>query len=428
MGFKSSYRSNIIVESPEALFYDLRNRRVEGLLAHQADVLRVYMDNIKNKNVALELPTGSGKTLIGLLIAEYRRRVFKERVVFLCPTKQLVNQVVEEANIKYGIKAIALIGSQANFKSKDKAEYSNSEAIAVTTYSSLFNTNPFFYNPDFIILDDAHSAENYIVKHWSLTISRFDNNNIYMQLLEIFKGSMPYEQYERMKTNSPTPSDKEWVEKIPTPFFASNHASVVSFLDESTKGIKSLEYNWSVIRNHLSACHLYFNYNSILIRPIIPPTTLHLPFLNANQRLYMSATLGMGGELERITGQDNITRIKAPEGWDKHGVGRRLFFFPGTALSDSDTEKLISKLITITKRSLILVPDNISADSLRATFTENLDDKEIYNASDLEQSKADFVNSSNAVAILANRYDGINLVGDECRLQIMYGLPSRIPN
>ncbi|MFB7159529.1 DEAD/DEAH box helicase [Lysinibacillus sp. NPDC056232] len=423
MAFKSNYRTNNNVESPEALFYDLRNRKVEGLLAHQADVLRVYMDNVKNKNVALELPTGSGKTLIGLLIAEYRRRVYKERAIFLCPTKQLVNQVVEEANIKYGIKAIAFTGSQASFNPKNKAEYSNSEAVAVTTYSSLFNTNPFFYNPDFIVVDDAHAAENYIVKHWSLTISRFENENIYMQLLEMFKNSMPYEQYARMKTSSPTPSDKEWVEKIPTPYFVSNHTSIVSYLDESTKGIKSLEYNWSVIRNYLSACHLYFNYNSILIRPIIPPTTLHLPFSNANQRLYMSATLGMGGELERITGQNNITRIKAPEGWDKHGVGRRLFFFPGTTLSDLDTEKLVSKLATNSNRSLILVPDNTSAESIRTRFAESMD-TEIYCAVDIEQSKDNFVNSNNAVAILANRYDGINLVGDECRLQIMYGLPS----
>ena len=37
----------------------------------------------------------------------------------------------------------------------------------------------------------------------------------------------------------------------------------------------------------------------------------------------MSATLELGGELERITGQPEIHRIKAPEGWDRHGIGLR---------------------------------------------------------------------------------------------------------
>jgi replicative superfamily II helicase len=58
---------------------------------------------LKAQDVALQLPTGSGKTLVGLLLAEWRRRKFGERVVYLCPTRQLVNQVAEEASSKYGL-------------------------------------------------------------------------------------------------------------------------------------------------------------------------------------------------------------------------------------------------------------------------------------------------------------------------------------
>src|SRR5690242_17600160 len=62
-------------ETPEALFLDTRTRKVPGLLSHQADVLRKYAkDATKRSDVALQLPTGSGKTLVGLLIAEWRRR------------------------------------------------------------------------------------------------------------------------------------------------------------------------------------------------------------------------------------------------------------------------------------------------------------------------------------------------------------------
>ena len=424
MAFKSNYQNTSTIESPESLFYDLRNRKIEGLLSHQADVLRVYSkEAMKEKNVAMELPTGSGKTLIGLVTGEYRRRAFQERVVFLCPNKQLVHQVVEEARNKYGINTLAFTGSQASYDPRAKAEYNNSEAIAVTTYSSLFNVRPFFYNPNFIILDDAHAAENYIAKHWSLLISRKSHLSVYNQLLEIFQDVMPIEQYQRMRSDSPSPTDKVWVEKIPTPHLYNKQVQLIPYLDEAIIGIAELEHNWAVIREHLSGCQLYFNWNYILIRPIIPPTTTHTPFVSANQRLYMSATLGLGGELERITGQSDIHRIKAPEGWDKHGVGRRLFFFPGTSLSEQDSETLVTKLIQETPRTLFLVPDQQSAEKILSQITSETD-RATYQARDIEQSKNFFTSADKAVTILANRYDGINLAGDECRLEIMKGLPA----
>lgn len=175
MAFKKIRQKSISAETPEALFSDLKNlRKVTGLLSHQADIIREYCKEtvIHKSDIAIEGPTGIGKTLIALLIAEWRRRRFGERVVYLCPTRQLVNQVVEQSLNKYGIKANAFTGKQADYSPNIKAEYTNAETLAVTTYSGLFNTNSFFHNADLIILDDAHAAENYIAKYWSLLIER----------------------------------------------------------------------------------------------------------------------------------------------------------------------------------------------------------------------------------------------------------------
>lgn len=424
MAFKSTYRGKSSIESPEALFHDLRNRKVEGLLSHQADVLRVYTkEYMGSPDVAMELPTGSGKTLIGLLVGEYRRQTLNERVIYLCPTNQLVHQVAEEARNKYGIHTLAFTGPQKDYDPASKAAYSSGEAIAVTNYSSLFNTHPYFYNPNLIILDDAHAAENYIAKHWSLNISRHSHEHIYKQLLEIIKQYMAAEQYQRMHADSPSPSDKAWVEKLPTPKFAEAHKLIIPFLDEATYEKPELENNWSVLREHLTACHLYVSWGSILVRPVIPPTNTHNAFASANQRLFMSATLGLGGELERITGRKSIKRIKAPEGWDKHGVGRRLFFFPGVVLREKDSEDLLFRLVNEVPRALVLVPDQQSADIFVSELTTRTK-KTPFQARDIEQSKTKFTSVDDAVAILANRYDGINLAGDECRLEIITGLPS----
>lgn len=55
--------------------------RLDNLWSEQADALRAYAPNhVATADVALELPTGSGKTLVGLLIAEWRRLKLGERV------------------------------------------------------------------------------------------------------------------------------------------------------------------------------------------------------------------------------------------------------------------------------------------------------------------------------------------------------------
>lgn len=71
MAFKIPKTPAVSTENPELLFRALRTRKVAGLIAHQADILREYMDNaVSEPDVAFELPIGSGKTLVGLLLGE----------------------------------------------------------------------------------------------------------------------------------------------------------------------------------------------------------------------------------------------------------------------------------------------------------------------------------------------------------------------
>lgn len=116
MAFKKIIGELRAPDDPEALFRDPRGRKIQGLLSQQADVLREYARvGAGLEDVAIQLPTGSGKTLVGLLIAEWRRRKFGERVLYLCPTRQLVNQVVANATAKYGLKLNGFTGSRRDF-------------------------------------------------------------------------------------------------------------------------------------------------------------------------------------------------------------------------------------------------------------------------------------------------------------------------
>ncbi|MEV8000843.1 DEAD/DEAH box helicase [Pseudarthrobacter oxydans] len=131
------------------------------LWSHQADQLRQYHTEHKDRSdVALELPTGSGKTLMGLLISEWRRRALNHRTVYACPTQQLAEQVHASA-IKQGLETVLLIGTSKVWNVSSVNSYTRGSATAITTYSHIFNQYSRFSDAQGIIFDDAHAAENY---------------------------------------------------------------------------------------------------------------------------------------------------------------------------------------------------------------------------------------------------------------------------
>ncbi|MEA5462861.1 DEAD/DEAH box helicase [Leptothoe sp. PORK10 BA2] len=424
MALKKIRRNTSTPDSPEQLFNDLKNRVYPAMLSYQADVTRKYCDEaLDSADVALQLPTGSGKTLVGLMIGEWRRRKFEERILYVCPTNQLVHQVVNEAANKYGLQVTAFTGSKSQYSASDKRAYKSAETIAVTSYSSLFNTAPYFENPEVIILDDAHSSENYIAEFWTLRILRFldGHESLFDALAALLKPLIQMTSYQKMVGIQEDAWTRGWVDKLPTPHFLEITPDLINIIDTHLQGEDlDIWYSWSVIRNNLHACHLYIAAYEIVIRPLIPPTFSHPPFQNAKQRIYMSATLGSGGDLERLTGRKKIQRLAVPSGWDTQGIGRRFFLFPNQ--ENQENQALVLSLMKNAGRSLVLVPHEGLANTVREQVEKEIKFK-TFNARDIETTKSPFIESAQAVTIVANRYDGIDFPQDECRLLIAQGLP-----
>ena len=413
--------------SPDLLFRELPRRKIPDVLPHQQVMKQRYAAKAENaKDVALQLPTGSGKTLVGLLIAEWRRRKNNEKIVYLCPTRQLVNQVVTQAEQKYGLSVVGFTGSLRDYLPQNKAKYNQAECVAITTYSSLFNTNPYFSNADVIIVDDAHAAENYVAKLWTLAISRTNEAHtpLHNVLASIFRPHIGDVGYTRITGQWDNPSDLPWVDKISTPKLLELHDEIIEALDTYTK-TTDLRYAWSLLRTHLMSCHVYLSCSEIMIRPLIAPTWAHPAFENAKQRIYMSATLGEGGDLERLLGRQQILRLPVPDGWDTQGVGRRFFMFPSLSLNEEESIQLRRSLLKKADRSLMIVPSDRVANDIIEDVNENLS-LTVYSAEDIEISKDRFISSSKSVAVVANRYDGIDFPGDECRLLFIEGLPKAV--
>jgi superfamily II DNA or RNA helicase len=102
MAFRIIQQSEKEYPDPEALFADIKQKKSRGLLSHQADIIRNFVSQgIDKSDVSIQLSTGAGKTLIGLLIGEWLLQKDRERVLYLCPTNQLVFQVHNQAKEQY---------------------------------------------------------------------------------------------------------------------------------------------------------------------------------------------------------------------------------------------------------------------------------------------------------------------------------------
>ncbi len=428
MVFKKPTTHAAVPESPDRLFRDLPRRKHASLFDHQGQVLRNYVAQaLDAPDVALQLPTGSGKTLVGLLLAEWRRRKFRERIVYLCPTRQLVHQVAEEASAKYGLTVEPFTGKIKNYSPEAKTAYQDGDRIAVTTYNSLFNTNPFFDNPDVIIIDDAHAAESYMASQWTLRVSRFEPGDkaLFTSMASVLKAVLPPHNYTRLTGNWQGVDDISWVDKIPGHLLTEIAAELRATITANV-GDTDHRYPWRMLTNHLHACQLYVSSSEIMLRPLIPPTWSHGPFAGAKQRIFMSATLGAGGDLERLTGRPRIRRLPIPEGWDRQGIGRRFFMFPEKSLTEEQTLQLRRDLMRKAGRSLVLTLNKLDAETVSKDVTEHLE-YPVFTADDLEVSKTGFTSAAHAAAVIANRYDGIDFPDEDCRLLFVEGL-SRTTN
>jgi hypothetical protein len=424
--FKTDFVKTTGPANPETLFHNLRGRapEIKHLWSHQADLLRDYHQQcLDARDVAMELPTGAGKTLVGLLIAEWRRQSLGARVAYLCPTRQLARQVGAQA-FGYGIQAHVLVGKQRDYPPQEFSEYQSSRAIAVTTYSAVFNINPRIKDAQTLILDDAHAGENFMVSMWSVEISRSAIPDAYYALVELLRNEMDSGFYADIADHSDWDPRKAGLIELVAGAFIRRHADAIrDLLDENLEEKTSPWYVWNVIKSHLAACNFFISWDSILIRPFIPPTQTHAPFEQASQRVYMSATLGAGGELERITGVKSIKRLPLPAGWDKRGSGRRLFLIPELAMSNEEMIEVVEDAVQAFDRSLILVPSRHDFEGTGLVSAIGRLEMDILHAPDIEDSIEPFLTSKKTVLLLS-RYDGLDLPDEACRLLVFGGLPS----
>ena len=119
-------------EDPRKIFNSLvKPEGVNELYASQGDVLERWFGSRTQADRIIKLPTGGGKSLVGLLIAQSTLNELGLPALYVVPTRQLVKQVCEEAN-RFGLAAEPYVSAKEGIP----GAVLDARAICVATYEA----------------------------------------------------------------------------------------------------------------------------------------------------------------------------------------------------------------------------------------------------------------------------------------------------
>ncbi|MFJ5699001.1 helicase C-terminal domain-containing protein [Arthrobacter sp. NPDC093139] len=396
----------------------------EGLRPGQRLVLQQYAKlHLDEPDLAIEMPTGEGKTLVALLISDYALdRGWS--VAYLTGTRQLAEHVEQEA-AKLGLDTVRFASKQYGPSALD--DYHQAQAVGVMNYWVYFNSRPVPQPADLVIFDDAHLAEQALSAQTTLRIPYTGETSkpLYRAICDkILARGDYYPGLRAMREGTALPGAAP--ELISFSDWADVSGPVESLIAQSpfiTKG--EPRYVWGDIQGRLKRCGVLIGPSAIEMRPYHPPTALNQWHNKAQQRLYMSATLGSMDDLQRRLGTGSIERLVPEQALPDGETGsRQLVLNPTSDLPDS--EPVIEWALTLSRaakgRAAWLCSSNSEADDIERALL-NASEATYRLRSGNDSALDQWIKAKNGHLITAGRYDGLDLPGEVCRLVFIVGIP-----
>lgn len=394
---------------------------INDLYTSQAEVLHQWYKDRNQRDTVVKLHTGGGKTLVGLLMAQSTLNETGEPVLYLTPTVQLVNQTVEKAT-ELGIYAVPYERGQPL-----NDDFINGSAIMVGTYKSLFHGQSKFglrgdsrpQSVSAIILDDAHAAFSVVRDSFTLDIKSDNNRDRYEALAGLFRKA--FRDIDKLGTFDDILSGYEY-SVLEIPYYAW-HEKLDSVREQLKAEAGNYPFEWPLLRDQLHLCHALISRKAFTLTPILPLVDSFPTFFDAPRRIYMSATIADDSEIIRTFDATPKSVQNALVSRSLAGISERLIFIPDLMPFSFDIQYAIERLVQWTADqnlgAVILVPSDKVANKWSKKATVALGSAQVEKFVEKLQER-----KTSGPIVFSNRYDGIDLPGDSCRLLIMSGLPS----
>lgn len=398
---------------PRAIFNSLVNKskKYNGYLRDvQSEVLDQWFEMRDKKDNLIKMNTGSGKTVVALLILQSCLNETKGKCVYVVPDNYLIEQVKKEA-IDLGVTVVT---------NEEDIDFLRGQAILLISIYKLINGKSRFglssgKNIDInaVLIDDVHSCLEIAEQQATLTIERSSNEDVYNKFLKLFANSLKHQNSMNLKkiisgdyASSPM--------LVPFWEWQSKKENVETIL-LNQKDQNEVMFKLPLLEGILHLCHCTISCNRIQISPKCLPIEKISKFQNANRRIYLSATLSDDGVLVTNfnVNKNDIEKIITPK--KAVDIGDRMILYPQAITPTIKDEEIRDKLKILSKdyRIIVIVPSR-----QRVSFWESVADH-IFDGSNLTLI-GDY---EKGLDIVINRYEGIDLPDNKCRILVIDGLP-----
>src|SRR5690625_3163262 len=309
---------------------------INDLYTSQTEILQKWFNRRNERDIVLKLHTGGGKTLVGLLIAKSTQNETGEPVIYLAPTKQLVQQTLEKAD-EIGIPAVPYVsGKHLN------DDFVNGKAIMIGTYNALFNGKSKFgirgeANPQkvgAVILDDAHAAFSVVRDSFTLEVKTEDNYSRYLELADLFRKS--FKDIDKLGTLEDIMSGSDY-SVLEVPYWAW-HEQIDAVREQLRSDSNKYALVWPLLRDQLHLCHALISKNAFTITPILPLVNAFPTFYEAPRKIYMSATISDDSEIIRTFDASPDSVKDALQSRSLAGISERMILIPELMSFEFDQE------------------------------------------------------------------------------------------
>jgi replicative superfamily II helicase len=395
---------------------------INDLYTSQAEVLDAWFKRRNVRDTVVKLHTGGGKTLVGLLMAQSTLNELKEPVLYLAPTVQLVKQTLEKARA-LGMAAVPYVRGRPLAD-----DFVNAKAVMVGSYKALFNGYSKFgirgtgrpVSAGAVILDDAHVSFSEVRESFTLEVKAKDDRERYDELCTLFRAA--FRSMDRLGTFDDTVSGQSDL-VVEVPYWAwHEQIDAARPLLRGDEG-ENAPYAWPLLRDNLHLCHAIITSDAFTVTSVLPLVNSFPTFADAPRRIYMSATIADDSEIVRTFDADPRLVNEALTSRSLAGISERMILIPSLMPFDFNAtqvaKRLLKKVADHKLGAVVLVPSNIAAKAWE-------DVAEVAEGSEEVEAKVEALQArtTNGPLAFANRYDGIDLPGDSCRLLVMEGLPA----
>lgn len=405
---KLSVPSSKKATDPLEVFNKLTLRgSIENIWEPQAEALREWNKARNNSDVVIQMNTGGGKTLVGLMVAQSLLNELNRRVLYVVPNNQLVEQTLAKA-AELGLQPAARFKGQW----RNQEAFQAAETACITNYAAVFTGHSTFHDKDIaaLVFDDAHVAEGTIRDQFTIKIASC--SKLFNEIVALYRPHF-VNTIGATKLEDITKGNEHSLLFVPM-YLVWKHSQELRALlvDAGAASDNSMKFPWDYLADHLNHCCVLISGTGVEISPPVIP--LHaLPYFGNNvRRVYLTATLPSEASFARTFGLLKPTIVR-PGG--KSGDAQRLFIFaPGET---DEAQRKWSLTLVQNRKACVLSPSTKKAEQWTPPAI-------VFDKDSGHDGIEKFSASTDPQLLgLVGRYDGIDLPGDACRVLILDRLP-----